>query len=183
MLPKCQCSSFLLSLFTYLLQTYLIFPSSFPFFSPSLAVVSNNLGFYKQASIIYTAVLGVILKPPFCASGFNLSHGFQTHSTVGLTTFPTFDKLPISLGFAISALFSCGVSVCVCYTMPPPPYVRSYCVQACVGVGIVYCIFVHRCICVCRAVCYNCRVCMCLYCVLGWPCQGGVKIVQNGEGR
>lgn len=36
--------------------------------SPPLAVVSNNLGVYKQTSIIPTTVLGVILKPPppFC---------------------------------------------------------------------------------------------------------------------
>lgn len=80
--------------------------------SPPLAVVSNNLGVYKRTSIIPTTVLGVILKPPpplWCVAGFNLSCGLQTHGVVSPTTFPTLDKLPISLGFAI---FVC-VSVCV----------------------------------------------------------------------
>lgn len=81
--------------------------------SPPLAVVSNNLGVYKQTSIIPTTVQGVILKrPPFsCVAGFNLSCGLQTNGVVSPTTFPTLDKLPISLGFAI---FVCNVCVYVC---------------------------------------------------------------------
>ena len=106
-MPVLQLSAFIVHLFV------VNFGTNLPFLPPSLAVVGNNLGFYKQASIICTTVLGVILKPPFCEAGFNLSHGLQTRSPVGLTTFHTLDKLPISLGFAISVLFSC-VCVCVC---------------------------------------------------------------------
>jgi len=122
-MPANRLSAFIVHLFVA------YFGTNLPFLPPCLpsfpAVVSNNLGFYKQASIICTTVLGVILKPPFCEAGFNLSHGLQTHSPVGLTTFPTLDKLPISLGFAISALFSCACCVTVC---GPPPCACCVCV-------------------------------------------------------
>jgi len=132
-MPALQLSAFIVHLFVANLGTNL--PLLPPCLPSSPGVVSNNLGFYKQASIICTTVLGVILKPPFCEAGFNLSNGLQTHSHVGLTTFPTLDKLPISPGFAISALFF-YVFVCVlCYGMSAPTLcLLCLCVCVCVFV-------------------------------------------------
>ena len=139
--------------------------------------------FYKQASIICTTVRGVILKPPFCEAGFNLSHGLQTHSPVGLTTFPTLDKLPISLGFAISALFSCVRLLCYAC----PHLVSAMLVSMPVCVCVCVCVWVKSttflCMCVCRAVCLKCHVCVCLYCALGWPCTGGQDSSAEWGGR
>lgn len=116
-MPAAQLSAYIVHLFVGNSGTNLSFLP--PVFLPAAAVISNNPCFYKQPSIICTAALGVILKPPIHRAGFNLSRGFQTHSPVGLTAFPTFDKLPISLGFAISALFP---RVCVGLFVRPVNY-------------------------------------------------------------
>lgn len=129
-----------------------------------------TLFFYKWASIICTSFVGVILKPSLCEPAFNLSYGPQNHSTVSLTTFPTLDKLPISLGFRISALRSCGVYVCL-----------GACLPHLVCVFLMF--FVHRRICVCRTYCFKYHACVCLCWALGWPCVWVKIVVPGGEGR
>lgn len=153
--------------------------SSLPVVFPLLLnVISNNLGFYKQVSIICTTVLGVISKPPFSEAGFNLSHGLQTHNPVGLTTFPTLDKLPISLGFAISAHFSCMCGVVACLL---PHCLLCVCVRARMPAPTLS----AMCVCVWRLVQVSVLSVSCL-CVFVLPClaglaQGVSRVLQNGE--